>query len=320
MSDGPNTPNDPKPESTPSPSPAPTPTPTPTSTPAPTPASSPKADAKPIVSTTHENESTAGRIVRAVFGILLWPLRMLFRPLVFRVNREHGNPKVYFTSFSSLFYLWPIMAVGFLGCALESMEFVKDSSATFGWIWITTVIVVLITVAADVDRNKLLVLVGLILLFWMGGYILQRNQDIMILSGIHDFFAKQHVKFNAGTAMVMSVIILIILIGVIVVAWFDGRYEITTREITHRRAFRTSDSLPRAAKRIKQDWRDLAEAFIGLGAGDVIVLDTQKNIVMRIPNVPFLWFFKHDVDHVLEVLATTDIDDIAAAMDEEDDM
>lgn len=306
MSDGPNTPSDPKPE--------PTPTPTPTQP------AAPKVADTPIVSTSHENESTAGRIVGGILHLLIWPLKIFFRPLVFRVKRVHGNPKVYFTSFSSLFYLWPIMAVGYLGCALESMEWVKDSSATFGWIWITTVIVVLITVASDVDRNKLLVLIGMILIFFMGGYILQHNKNIRVLSSIYDFFARQGVHFNGGTAMVMSVIITIILIGVIIVAWFDGRYEITTREITHRRAFRTSDSLPRAAKRIKQDWRDLAEAVIGLGAGDVIVLDTQKNIVMRIPNVPFLWFFKEDVDQILEVLATTEIDDIAAAMEEEDEL
>jgi hypothetical protein len=246
--------------------------------------------------------------------IILSPLIYLLRPLVFRVSKESGNPKVSFTSFSGLIYLWPIMAVGWLGMLLDSIILPE----VLGWAWITTVLVVLITVAADVDRNKLLVLIGLIAIFWMGGFILQSNQDIFVLSWIYDYFARQNVAFNADMAEVMSIIIAIILLGVIIVGWFDGRYEITTREITHKRVFRTSDSLPRAAKRIKRDWRDIAEAVIGLGAGDVIVLDSQKNIVMRIPNVPFLWFFRHDVDHILEVLATTDVEDIAAVMEEDD--
>jgi len=253
-------------------------------------------------------------VLSRIAQILLTPLIWLLRPLVFRVSQEPGNPRVSFTSFSGLMYLWPIMAVGWLGTLL----FPIIRPEVLGWIWITTLLVVLITVAADVDRNKLLVLIGLILICWMGGFILQKNQNIFVLSTIYDFFARQDVMFNKGMANVMSVIIAIILAGVIIVGWFDGRYEITTREITHKRVFRTSDSLPRAAKRIKRDWRDVAEAFIGLGAGDMIVLDSQKNIVMRIPNVPFLWFFRQDVDHILDVLATTEVEDIAAAMEEDD--
>lgn len=253
-------------------------------------------------------------ILTKIFSILLKPLVFIFRPLIFRVTNEHGAPKVHFTSFSALIYLWPIMFVGWLGVLLDGII----TPEVLGWAWITTLLVVLITVATDVDRNKLLLLGLIVLLCWAGGFILQYNQDLPVLSGIYNFFAGQEVQFNRGMANVISLIIALIMVGVIAVAWVDGRYEITTREITHRKMLRTSDSLPRAAKRIKQDWRDIAELIIGLGAGDVIVLDSQKNIVMRIPNVPFLWFFRQDVDHVLEVIATTDVHDIAAVIEEEE--
>lgn len=304
MSDGPNTPIEPKPESTPTPAPAPAAT-----TPHPDPAAP-----RPTVSTTHEKESGAARVIGTIFHILIWPLKIMFRPLVFRVSHERGNPKVFFTSFSPLMYLWPIMVMGWLGLLVDS--FIQPE--VLGWAWITVVLIVMITVAADLDRNRALVVAGLVLICWMGGFILQKNQGWPILSDIYNFFANQDVTFEPGTANVFSIVVFVILVGVVVVAWFDGRYEITTREITHKRAFRTSDSLPRAAKRIKRDWRDIAEVFLGLGAGDVIVLDSQKNIVMRIPNVPFLWFFRHDVDHILEVLATTEVEDIAAVMEEDD--
>jgi len=319
MSEGPN----PQPEAKPDPAasqPTPTPHPDPAA-PAPTPKNSTPATPKPAgpkVSKTHEEESAVTRVLGAILHVIVFPVKLVFKPLIFRVTHERGHPKVFFTSFSSLIYLWPIMAVGFLGCAMESFEWVKVGSATFGWIWITTVLVVLITVAADIDRNKAIVLVLFIAVCWLSGYLLQDKKDIQVLSGIYNFFARQDVKFDAGTAMVISVFIAIIEIGVIVMAWLNGRYEITTREITHRIVGRTSDSLPRAAKRIKQECRDMAEAVIGLGAGDVIVLDTQMNVVLRIPNVPFLWFFRRDIDEVLEVLATTEAEDIAAAIEEED--
>ncbi|MCB9851629.1 MAG: hypothetical protein H6819_00930 [Phycisphaerales bacterium] len=300
MSDGPNTPVEPTPDPTPAPA---------ATKPHPDPAAP-----KPAVSTTHEKESGVGRVIGTIFHVLIWPLKIMFRPLVFRVSHERGNPKVFFTSFSPLMYMWPIMAMGWFGILTQKII----QPEVLGWAWITVVLIVLITVAADLDRNRALVVAGLVLICWMLGFILESQKNWPVLSDIRDFFARQNVQFDPGTANVFSVVIFIILVGVVIVAWFDGRYEITTREITHKRAFRTSDSLPRAAKRIKRDWRDIAEVFLGLGAGDVIVLDSQKNIVMRIPNVPFLWFFRHDVDHILEVLATTEVEDIAAVMEEDD--
>ena len=255
--------------------------------------------------------STIGKVFRIIFAPLGWAIR----PLIFRVTREDGVPKVYFTSFSTLVYLWPIMVVGWLGCWLLDWGLVGPS--VMGWIWITVTLLVLLCVGADTDRNKTIVLILVVLLLWTGGLLLEAKKGIPILSNIYDFFAAQHVQFEPGTARVFSIATLIILVFVILGAWFDGRYEITTREITHKRLLRTSDSLPRAAKRIKRDWRDLTEVFLGLGAGDLIVLDSNKNVVMRIANVPFLWFFRHDVDHILEVLATTEVEEAAAIEEDE---
>jgi hypothetical protein len=256
--------------------------------------------------------STVGRILRTLFAPLVWVLR----PLVFRIGTEKGNPKVYFTSFSTLLYLWPIMVVGVLGCWLVGANLV--GAPMMGWIWITVMLTVLIAVGADTDRNKAFVIGLIITVLWVLGLLLKEKHHFPVLSHIYDYFAGLGVAFDSGTAKVFSVATCVILVFVVAIAWFDGRYEITTREITHRRVFRTSDSLPRAAKRIKRDWRDLMEVFLGIGAGDVIVLDSNMNIVMRISNVPFLWFFRHDIDHILEVLATTEIEENAAI--EEDDL
>jgi len=253
-----------------------------------------------------------GRFLQVVFTPIVW----LLRPLVFRVKKEAGTPKVYFTSFSTLMYLWPIMVVGWVGCWLHGWEWI--SPPVMGWIWITIVLIVLLSIGSDTDRNKTIVILLVVALLWVCGLLLEEKKGIPILSHVYDFLAERNVQFDPGTASVLSLATFIILLLVIFLAWFDGRYEITTREITHKRLLRTSDSLPRAAKRIKRDWRDLTEVFLGLGAGDLIVLDTNKNIVMRIPNIPFLWFFRHDVDHILEVLATTDVDEAAALEEEED--
>jgi hypothetical protein len=179
-------------------------------------------------------------------------------------------------------------------------------------------LLVLICVGSDLNRNKAIIVALLLLIFWLGGALLNAKWQIPVLSDIHGFFARQNVQFEPGTAKVFSIITFIILVGVLFIAWFDGRYEITTMEITHRRFLFTSDSLPRSAARVKRDWRDLTEVLFGLGAGDLVVIDANKNVLMRIPNVPFLWFFRHDVDHILEVLATTEVDQTAAAPPPED--
>jgi hypothetical protein len=252
--------------------------------------------------------------VGKVFRILLTPVIWVLKPLIFRVTREGGVPKVYFTSFSTLLYLWPIAVVGWVGSWMVGWGM---SPAVMGWIWITVVLLVLLCIGADTDRNKTIALVLIVLLLWTSGLLLEAKKDIPVLSHIYSFFAAQNVQFERGTARVLSIGTFIVLIFVVIGAWFDGRYEITTREITHRRLLRTSDSLPRAAKRIKRDWRDLTELILGIGAGDLIVLDSNRNVVMRIANVPFLWFFRHDVDHILEVLAVTDADEAAAIEEDE---
>jgi len=259
----------------------------------------------------HVVTSAIGKVVRILLTPLIWALK----PLVFRITREGGVPKVYFTSFSTLLYLWPIAAVGWLGSLMVNWGLV--GSPVMGWIWITVILVVLLCIGSDTDRNKTIALVLVGLLLWTSGLLLEAKKGIPILSHIYDFFAAQNVQFEPGTAHVLSVATLIVLFFVVIGAWFDGRYEITTREITHKRLLRTSDSLPRAAKRIKRDWRDLTELILGIGAGDLIVLDSNKNIVMRIANVPFLWFFRHDVDHILEVLAVTDAEEAAAIEEDE---
>jgi len=278
-------------------SPSPTPgNPTPNSTPT----AQQAADAVP-------QGGVFSRFITLIFTPILW----LARPLVFRVGHEKGNPKVYFTSFSTLIYLWPIMVIGVVGQWLQSWHFA--SAETMGWVWLTVLLIVLICVASDLNRSKAMFLLIIVALLWTLGVLLNSKYQIPVLSNIHTFLRNQNVQFQPGTAKIMSLAVFIILIGVVFVAIFDGRYEITTMEITHRRLFDTSDSLPRAAKRIKRQWRDFSEVILGVGAGDVIVIDANKNVVMRIPNVPFLWFFRHDVDHVLEVLATTgDAESVAA--------
>lgn len=247
--------------------------------------------------------AVVGRIVSAIFTPIAW----IVRPLVFRVSKLHGNPKVNFTSFSNLLYLWPIMIIGWIGPWLCAGEHPWVSAGTMGWIWITVLLVVIICIGSDTDRNKTAAIAAIIIILWLIGMLVEAKKGIPVLSNVKAYFENFNVKFDPGTAGVFSLATLIILGFVVLAAWFDGRYEITSREITHKRIFRTSDSLPRAAKRVKRDWRYLIETFLGLGAGDVIVLDSNSNVVMRIPNVPFLWFFRQDVDHILEVLATTEV-------------
>ncbi|HWL94964.1 MAG TPA: hypothetical protein VNT79_15700 [Phycisphaerae bacterium] len=277
------------------------------------------AAVQPVVITAHAPPEERGFFATIGRGIafIFTPITWLARPLVFRVGKDRGNPKVYFTSFSTLIYLWPVMVLGFLGPWLVDHNFVRD--VVMGWIWITTLLIVLICMGSDTDRNKTAAIAAVVIILWLIGLLVEAKKGIPVLSNIKAFFESYNVAFDKGTAGVFSIATLIILIFVLGAAWFDGRYEITTREITHKRMFRTSDSLPRAAKRVKRDWRDLIETFLGLGAGDVIVLDTNSNVVLRISNVPFLWFFRHDVDHVLEVLATTEVDDVEAAIAEHAD-
>lgn len=243
--------------------------------------------------------------VGSVLGIVLFPLIMVGKLFVFRVSERQGNQVALFTSFSSLIYTWPIVFVGFLCAALSAWH--VGTPAGLGWVWLITVILVLLVLGTDINRTVAFVWMLVVSLIFTGGWLVKDKLHIPVLSWVYDWFASLNVQFESGTAVAISTVLGVILVVTFLQASFDGRHEISSREVTHRRLLRASESLPLTVNRVRLDWPDLLEMMTLFGAGHLVVIDNMGKEVMRIPNIPFLWFFRDEVNRILDIMATTEV-------------
>lgn len=241
-----------------------------------------------------------------LLGVLLLPLRWLGRVFAFRYREAQGTQVLAFTSFNSLIYAWPVAAVGLL---LHLAWWTGIGGAeTLGWIWLTVIIFTLILLGTDINRTAMLVWflgIGLVLAL---GALLNAYYHIPLLGYIYRHFDRLEVRFDPGTSAALSELVLLMLAVVVVHALLDGSHEISSREITHRRFLRANESWPLGLNRVKLDWPDLMEMIVLFGAGHMVIIDQDRKEVLRIPNIPFLWFFRRDVERVLEIMATTEVD------------
>ncbi|MBK8916053.1 MAG: hypothetical protein IPM64_15900 [Phycisphaerales bacterium] len=263
------------------------------------------ADSPPGRSATSAAASGGGlAVVGAIAGVVLFPLIWLGRMFIFRVSERQGNQVATFTNFSSMAYVWPIVLVGYVCAAVSNFGI---SPAVLGWTWVATVVFVLIVLGTDINRNLALVWGLIAALVFTGGALVHSKYSIPVLGWIYDWFAGLQVTFNPGIAVAVSTILLIILLVVLVHALFDGRHEISSREVMHRRLMRASESLPLTINRVRLDWPDMLEMITLFGSGHLVVTDGHGREVMRIANIPFLWFYRDEVKRILDIMATTEV-------------
>lgn len=237
----------------------------------------------------------------------LFPLIWLMRLLVFRVHDREGTQTATFTSFSSVLYAWPIVAVALLGWALESVV----QWPLLGWILVITIFVVLLVLGTDISRNNALMTALFIALLLAVGALINKTWQIPVLGTIYNHFHNLGVTWNRGIALGLGELIGIALIVVVIQALADGRHEISSREVTHRRFLRASESWPLNINRVRLDWPDLMEMIVLFGAGHLVIIDQDRREVLRIPNIPCLWFFRDEVNRILDIMATTEVVDPA---------
>lgn len=252
--------------------------------------------------------ATGGGALAAIGNLLrypLLPLLWLARLLVVRVGVKQGSQVVTFTSFSSLVYVWPIVAVGYFLLGLHALGW--GDPGVLGWIWLFTIVFVLIVMGSDISRDAGLVWVLAAALILTLGALLNARFQLPVLGWIYGHFSSLGVAIDGGTVRALCELLLILLAIVVIYSLFDGRHEISSREVTHRRLLRASENLPLYSNRIRLDWPDLLEMIALFGAGHLVVIDQDRKEVMRIANIPCLWFFRQEINGILDVMATTEV-------------
>jgi fatty acid desaturase len=228
-------------------------------------------------------------------------------------KRRH---EVTFYTYPKFIFCWPLIAMGFLLWPFAHYEIGPE---TLAWIYGVTVVLVVVTMGLDVNRNYaafwIAVIVGLwMMILWLGG------KGVTLFVDIHHFFQNLDPHYSANVGLIISIPLLIFYGIMWLWTRINCRWRITHNEFEHYQFGRMDDSLARGAKRIRSSYPDLFELLVCL-AGDLIIYDaTGKRVIRRISNVPLLPIVKRRINTILEATAvtTSDIieDEAGAAVEE----
>lgn len=244
---------------------------------------------------------------------ILVPVKAALRPFLFRVSAD-GN-KVTFTSYSALAYTWFLVPLALVLHTLHAWGWVSPEA--LGWVQLGAILVLIILLGDDMGLWALAITALLAALLALSARLLQSEYDLGVFQWAGDLLTDLEVAYSPGLGRALALFSFLILsFYVLPKAWFVGRYEITTREITHIRRGVAVESWRRAGRDVKQRWPDLLEMVVGLGAGGIYLLDRQQKAVMSVPHVVCLWFYRREVDRVLETLATTTYEEEEEDVDE----
>ncbi len=263
--------------------------------------------------------------------------------------------QVLFTTYPKLLFTWPVIVAGILffplAYALEPADQPAEEAAAttaeappdaadaeealssagaeeqitsrewwlgfLGWIYIWILILVILTLGVDIDRNQVAFWVIFVVAVWILGQWLQDVRGFTFFGDIYNWFESLRVQYDRSLGLALSVLLLVPFVVMLGWARINNRWRITHNEFEHYSFGKMDDSLGRGAKTIRTSFPDVFELLLGL-AGTLIVYNaTGTKELRRIPHVMFLPLVRKRLNLILErtAITTAQIED----SDEEDD-
>ena len=225
-----------------------------------------------------------------------------------KTEKKKKAPKprheITFYTYPKFLFVWPLIAVGFL---LWPFAHYGVSSEVLAWVYGVTLVLVIVTMGLDINRNYtafwLVVVVALwMMILWLGG------KGVTLFADVYRFFADLNPQYSANLGLIVS-IPLLVFYGIM---WLwtrvNCKWRITHNEFEHYQFGRMDDSMARDAKRIRSSYPDFFELIVCL-AGDLVIFDaTGKRVIRRIRHVPLLPIVKKRINLILEATAVTTSD------------
>ena len=230
-------------------------------------------------------------------------------------RKERMRHEVLFFTYPKFLFCWPLLLIGFVLWGFDYWNWADKE--TMAWIWGITLIVVLVTVGFDLNRNFTIFWLVLIGGIWFLVMWLRDVKSVRIFSDIYDFFANLDPSYSRSLGVIVSIALSTLYI--IMWAWtrLNSKWRITHNEFEHYQFGRMDDSLARGAKRVRSSYPDFFEFLLCL-AGDLIIFDsTGRRELRRIQHIPLLPLVRKRIDRILEATAVTagEIEDEAEAED-----
>ncbi len=214
--------------------------------------------------------------------------------------------EVVFYTYPKLLFAWPVILLGFLFYPLAAYELV--SSTLLGWIYVITLVTVILTMGIDVNREVAVFwIVTLIAIAAASAYL--RTQGVDFFKPLVHLLGYMHPVYAPGTGLAVSVFLAVPYAVMLVWARLNDRWRITHNEFEHYAFGKVDRALARGAKTVRTAYPDLFEFLLCL-AGELIIYDSKgEKELARIEHVPLLPLVRRRIQRILEytaVVTTTD--------------
>jgi hypothetical protein len=232
---------------------------------------------------------------------------MVTLPVLLVRGRRGGMDEVTVYSAHPSFFLWLLIAVGFVSSAIVSRA--PAWTGFFGWLYVWVLLYFMVTLLYDFSVRKLALWVLIFTLIWVASRYVELLNSITLLSTLFDYLRSMHPKFDPGTATVLSWLLLLPWIGSLLHMALNGRKRFTPNEIGEFHFGEGSELTDRTGLRFRTQYRDVLETILTFGGGDLLAVDNHQNVIKRWDNILGLFFFWKDLDRVLHQRAVMEAGD-----------
>jgi hypothetical protein len=243
--------------------------------------------------------------IRAVFQFAKF---MITLPVVLVRGRRGNLDEVTVYSAHPSFFLWLLIAVGFISAAIVTRA--PAWTGFFGWLYVWVLVYFLVTLLYDFSTRKLALWTLIFTLIWLASKYVELLKQVAVLSSVFEYLASLQPKLDPGSVTVLSWLLLLPWIGALLHMALNGRKRFTPNEIGEFHFGEGSELTDRTGLRFRTKYRDVLETVLTFGGGDLIAVDNHQNVIKRWDNIIGLFFFWNDLDRVLHQRAVSETNDV----------
>jgi hypothetical protein len=250
----------------------------------------------------------------AVKAIYQFGRFVVMLPVVLIRGRRSSIDEVTVYSAHPSFFLWLLIAVGFIFSAIVTRA--PDWAAFFGWFYVWVLLYFVVTLLYDFSTRKLALWALIIGLVWLTSKYFEDAKQVPVLTPLFNYLSTLKPEYDPGTGTVLSWVLLLPWLGSVVHMALNGRKKFSPNEIGEFHFGEGSELTDRSGLRFRTKYRDVLETVLTFGGGDLLAVDNHQNVIKRWDNIIGLFFLWNDLDRVLHQRAA--VMDFGAAEEEKE--
>lgn len=225
-------------------------------------------------------------------------------------KRPQAKSQIVFYSYPKYLYTWPLVFLALVFPLLGDLI----SPKVEGWVFLLTLLTVLMAIGFDLSRNLTIswgvtILASVFCILW-----LKDAKNVNFFSDIGQHLSAKDPVISGDWRYLFGLFGGALYLIMFIDAHINQRWRISHNEIEHFAMLSKDDSLGRGAKRIITSYPDFLELLL-CGAGTIQIYSAQGGTLLRsIPNVPLLFFRSAAISRILEATEVS-----ASTGDEESD-